>query len=138
MAAPPVKLPLVNIKHCDCLSWFSAKCESHKQDGETLSAQQRCNAATASGDPAMAFGPSSDMNGQRPILRVGSSAAISRWQLKLPGNSGADLARRLQTRGTSRAQTFSGEYPAARSAPCNDHHSCAADNRESAAVATPA
>jgi hypothetical protein len=50
----------MNIEHCDCLSWFSRKRESHKQDGETLSArQQGCNANTTSGDPAMAFGPSS-------------------------------------------------------------------------------
>jgi len=35
----------MNIEHCDFLSWFSRKCESHKQDGETLWAQQRCNTA---------------------------------------------------------------------------------------------
>jgi len=49
----------MNIEHCDFLSWFSRKRESHKQDGETLSAQRNCHAITASGDPAMAFGPSS-------------------------------------------------------------------------------
>jgi hypothetical protein len=57
----------MDIKHCDFLSWFSRKRESHKQDGETLTAQQSCNAAPASGDPAMAIGPSSDLNGQSPI-----------------------------------------------------------------------
>jgi hypothetical protein len=56
----------MNVEHCDCLSWFSRKCESQKQDGETLSAQHCCN-ASATGDPAMAFGPSSDKNGQWPI-----------------------------------------------------------------------
>jgi hypothetical protein len=57
----------MNIEHCDCLSWVSRKGESHKQDGEMLSAQHCCDASTASGDPAMAFGLSLDMNGQRPI-----------------------------------------------------------------------
>src|SRR5262249_61215920 len=32
----------MNIEHCDCLSWFSRKCESQEQDGETLSPQLRC------------------------------------------------------------------------------------------------
>jgi hypothetical protein len=63
------------VEHCDCLSWFSRKGESHKQDGEMLSAQHGCNASTASGDPAMAFGLSLDMNGQRPIPRIGSLTA---------------------------------------------------------------
>jgi hypothetical protein len=40
------------IEHCFCLSWFSARSESHEQDGEKLS---RIPDATASGDPAMAF-----------------------------------------------------------------------------------
>jgi hypothetical protein len=83
----------MNIEHCDCLSWFSAKCESHKQDGETLSAQLRCNASTASGDPAMAFGLSLDMNEQRPIPRIGSLAAGHNWQLRCQGKSGARLMR---------------------------------------------
>src|SRR5579863_6706796 len=48
----------MNVEHCDCLSWFSRRCESHKQDGKTLPAQRRCNTCPASGDPAMAFGPS--------------------------------------------------------------------------------
>src|SRR5690349_11627376 len=49
----------MNIKHCDCLSWFSRKGESQEQDGERLSSPQRsCGACSASGDPAMAFGPS--------------------------------------------------------------------------------
>jgi hypothetical protein len=51
----------MGIEHCDFLSWFSRKRESHKQDGEMLTAQlSGCNAASASGDPAMALGPSSD------------------------------------------------------------------------------
>jgi hypothetical protein len=47
----------MNVKHCDCLSWFSRKGESHKQDGETLAAQQSLLPnLSASGDPAMALG----------------------------------------------------------------------------------
>jgi hypothetical protein len=66
----------MNIEHCDFLSWFSRKRESHKQDGETLTAQPRgCNAVSASGDPAMALGPSSDKNGQRARSTNGSFAA---------------------------------------------------------------
>jgi hypothetical protein len=66
----------MDIEHCDFLSWFLRKRESHKQDGETLTAQQQgCNAVSASGDPAMAFGPSSDTDGQRPVRQNGSFAA---------------------------------------------------------------
>jgi hypothetical protein len=66
----------MDIEHCDFLSWFLRKRESHKQDGETLTAQRRsCNAASASGDPAMAFGPSSDLNGQWARSTNGSFAA---------------------------------------------------------------
>jgi hypothetical protein len=110
----------MNVKHFDCLSWFSEKCESHKQDGETLSAQPRCDAASASGDPAMAFGPSLGMNGQRPIpwfgsiaagcrrqLRCrfpdGSSAAIYGWQLRCRAKAERILRAAHKTRGTSRA-----------------------------------
>jgi hypothetical protein len=71
----------MNVEHCDCLSWFSRKRESHKQDGETLSAQQSCNAASATGDPAMALGPSLDRNRHRPVPRIGSIAAFHDWQL---------------------------------------------------------
>src|SRR5580658_1156381 len=58
----------MNIEHCDCLSWFSRKSESHKQDGETLPAQRDCcKSLPASGDPAMAFEPSMDMD--EPTVR---------------------------------------------------------------------
>ncbi|MGA8319387.1 MAG: hypothetical protein WB774_00870, partial [Xanthobacteraceae bacterium] len=66
----------LSIEHYDFLSRFLRKRESHKQDGETLTAQQRsCIAVSASGDPAMAFGPSSDTNGHKPIRQSGSFAA---------------------------------------------------------------
>ena len=41
LAPTPVEFNTVDIEHCDCLSWFSRKRESHEQDGETLRAR-RC------------------------------------------------------------------------------------------------
>jgi len=73
------------------------KCESHQQDGETLTAQLCCNAVSATGDPAMAFGPSSDRNGQWPVH---GSAAMP------PGNSGRFMRAADKRAGLSRAQTF--------------------------------
>src|SRR4029077_16643432 len=55
------------IEHCDCLSWFSGLRESHEQDGERLSFAKSLRIQTASGDPAMAIGPSSDADGHRPV-----------------------------------------------------------------------
>jgi hypothetical protein len=48
----------MKIEHCDCLSWLSRRGESHEQDGETLSRTAAVRERAASGDPAMAFGPS--------------------------------------------------------------------------------
>jgi hypothetical protein len=87
----------VNVEHSDCLSWFLRKRESHQQDGETLTAQLCCNAVSATGDPAMAFGPSSDRNGQWPVHE---SAAMP------PGNSGRFMRAADKRAGLSRAQTF--------------------------------
>jgi hypothetical protein len=56
----------MHIEHCDCLSWFSWWRESHEQDGETLSFAARLRIHTVSGDPAMALGPSIDMDGLGP------------------------------------------------------------------------
>jgi hypothetical protein len=44
----------MHIEHCDFLSWFLARPESHEQDGKKL---RRVTVVkrTASGDPAMAF-----------------------------------------------------------------------------------
>jgi hypothetical protein len=95
----------MNVKHCDCLSWFSRKHESHKQDGEALSVQHGCTVLTATGDPAMAFGPCLDMNGQRLVPRIGSLAAGCSWQLRCRAKAGAACAPPT-TRGASRAQTF--------------------------------
>jgi hypothetical protein len=50
----------MNIEHFDCLSWFSDKRESHEQDGEKLPFATPSRIQTASSDPAMAIGPSSD------------------------------------------------------------------------------
>ena len=60
LAATPVKLHTMNVEHCDCLSWFSRKRESHKQDGETLSAQQCCNACQRLAILPWLLGPSCD------------------------------------------------------------------------------
>src|ERR1700722_8164772 len=88
----------MNIEHCDCLSWFSRRCESHKQDGETLSAQRSCNAPPASGDPAMAFGPSCDRDGPSDRRSIGSVAAA---------HTSGRLVHSATTRETSRAQASS-------------------------------
>jgi hypothetical protein len=56
LAPAPIKFNTMGIEHCDLLSWFWRKRESHEQDGERLSARMRV--AAASGDPAMAFGAS--------------------------------------------------------------------------------
>jgi hypothetical protein len=45
----------VFIEHSLRLSWFSARSESHEQDGEMLPLAIAKRRATASGDPAMAF-----------------------------------------------------------------------------------
>jgi hypothetical protein len=47
----------MNIEHVRFLSWFSDGRKSHEQDGETLCHAGDPRLATASGDPAMAFGP---------------------------------------------------------------------------------
>jgi hypothetical protein len=44
----------MNIEHFVFLSCFSARPESHEQDGERLSRASAKRKATASGDPAMA------------------------------------------------------------------------------------
>jgi hypothetical protein len=44
----------MNIEHCNFLSWFSARPESHEQDGEKLRVTAK-GERTASCDPAMAF-----------------------------------------------------------------------------------
>jgi hypothetical protein len=47
----------MNIEHSRFLSWFSDDRGSHEQDGERLQRAGDPRGATASGDPAMAFGP---------------------------------------------------------------------------------
>jgi hypothetical protein len=62
----------MDIEHCDCLSWFLRKDESHEQDGERLiRAQPR--SPSASSDPAMAFEPSMEWTGI--IARLEAAAA---------------------------------------------------------------
>jgi hypothetical protein len=82
----------MDIKHCDCLSWFSRRGESHEQDGETLPSGSRTEAA--SGDPAMAFEPSFALTGNGSArLRIGSGLAAGRTADK----SGIRSAAREQT-----------------------------------------
>jgi hypothetical protein len=47
----------MDIEHCDGLSWFSGRGESHEQDGERLM-RAKPRFPSASSDPAMAFEPS--------------------------------------------------------------------------------
>ena len=62
----PIESNSMNVEHCDCLSRFSRRGESHEQDGEKL---RRATAirATASSDPAMAFEPSMYVAGSHPV-----------------------------------------------------------------------
>jgi hypothetical protein len=53
----------MRIKHCDFLSWFSRRGDGHEQDGETLFRAAVPRTGKASGDPAMAFEPSSRRTG---------------------------------------------------------------------------
>jgi hypothetical protein len=66
----------MNIEHCDGLSWFSRRGESHEQDGETLPAAAVPQTETASGDPAMAFEPSIERTVDHST-RLPKSAAAS-------------------------------------------------------------
>jgi hypothetical protein len=63
----------MNIEHSRFLSWFSDGRKSHEQDGETLCHAGDPRIATASGDPAMAFGP---FVGDRAFQKPGMSAAL--------------------------------------------------------------
>jgi hypothetical protein len=63
----------MGVEHCDFLSWFFRKGESHEQDGERLSGRLRIGAA--SGDPAMAFVSSLGLGGLSAPFSVGSRIA---------------------------------------------------------------
>jgi hypothetical protein len=67
----------MDIEHCDCLSWFSRRGESHEQDGERLMRADP-RPASASGDPAMAFEAFLCTTGDhRPVFRFGSGLAAA-------------------------------------------------------------
>jgi hypothetical protein len=66
----------MDIEHCDRLSWFLRRGESHEQDGERLSSAAVPRGETASGDPAMAFEPSIERTGDHST-RLPKSAAAS-------------------------------------------------------------
>jgi hypothetical protein len=63
----------MGIEHCDFLSWFLRKGESHEQDGEKLSGALRIGAA--SGDPAMAFVSSFGLTSLSARFTAGSGIA---------------------------------------------------------------
>jgi hypothetical protein len=64
----------MDIEHCDCLSWFLRRGESHEQDGERLPSMPQANAASS--NPAMAFEPSFALTGNGSArLRIGSGLA---------------------------------------------------------------
>ena len=129
LAATPVELNTMDIEHCDFLSWFSRRGESHEQDGETLSRAAEPRARTASGDPAMAFEPPLRRTGAvwRPVQK---SAALS-----LPVKQRTESAIRTNARET-RAALFSGGCQASRSASCSAPRRCAGGNRATGGAAT--
>src|SRR5580658_2189592 len=93
----------MDIEHFDCLSWFLDKRESDEQDGEKLPFAKTSRIQTASSDPAMAIGPSSDAYGQWPVALIGSLGCRT--------NSGCTLQSANETRGTSRTQVFQRRIP---------------------------
>jgi hypothetical protein len=66
----------MDIEHCDRLSWFSRRDESHGQDGERLPSAAQPQNETASGDPAMAFEPSIESTGDHSARLAKSAAAL--------------------------------------------------------------
>jgi hypothetical protein len=95
----------VYIEHCDRLSWFSDKRESHEQDGEMLAFAMTSRIPTASGDPAMALGLSIDRTGNWPITPIGNFFAA--------GQNGGCILQTATTRaGPPARKLFSAGYPA--------------------------
>jgi len=69
----------MDIEHCECLSWFLRKGESHEQDGERLPLAAKPPRESASGDPAMAFEPSIERTGDHSTpVGIGSGLAAGR------------------------------------------------------------
>src|SRR5271155_2178199 len=67
----------MNVEHCDCLSWFSREGRKPKaRRRDAVGAAAMLQYSSAAGDPAMAFGPSSDMDGPMAVLLIGSFAAL--------------------------------------------------------------
>src|SRR6266508_3414389 len=89
----------MDIEHCDCLSRFSRRGESHEQDGERLT-RAKPRSASASSDPAMAFGPSVERTGR-------SSARLTIGSGSLPDEKADEFCIRLDTREPRRAQKLS-------------------------------
>jgi hypothetical protein len=69
----------MDIEHCDCLSWFLRRGESHEQDCEKLRCAAMPQTETASSDPAMAFEPSIERTGDHSTRHeIGSGLAAGR------------------------------------------------------------
>src|SRR5215471_18478666 len=95
LAPTPVKFLTINIEHSRFLSWFSDGRKSHEQDGERLPHAGDLRLATASSDPAMAFGPSVWSAGTVP--RTGSAVSAA-------GLNGGRNPIRSNMRGSTRAR----------------------------------
>jgi hypothetical protein len=93
----------MDIEHCGRLSWFSRKGESHEQDGEKLRARVK-RAATASGDPAMAFMSSSVLRGRFNVRRLGGRPYCrpAYWRANAPAHNRADIPRGILLSGECR------------------------------------
>jgi hypothetical protein len=86
----------LSIEHCDFLSWFSRKRESHKQDGETLTA--RSEAAMPYQRPAI-LPWLSDLHRIQTGFGPFDKAAAS-----LPGNGGRLMRSADKRAGRPRAR----------------------------------
>src|ERR1041384_5679363 len=108
----------MDIEHFGLLSSVIRKTQSHEQDGETLRARARIEAA--SGDPAMAFLFQSV--GTDGPFRPAYSAARLRAATQQRANARLQRAQKILL---PRAKCFSGECRACRSTSCSAPHWCA-------------
>src|SRR5262245_34407401 len=95
----------MDIEHCDRLSWFSRRDESHGQDGERLPPAAPPQSETASSDPAMAFEPSIESTGDhsarpanRQRLAAGYTADLSGLRFERANTPRMKPQRRIPSR----------------------------------------
>src|SRR5688572_8326759 len=122
----------MNVKHCDGLSWFSRRGESHEQDGKRLSRATKIRVRTASGDPAMASGPSRYRRANNSLRRrIGSDFTLP--------DEGRISLRSAPKRADNAAHDYvSGECSTSRSGTCNAPRRYERDSREADAAGTQA